>query len=134
MAKKEIPSIINVQGLGNVHLNNYRLPEVIAELIDNSLDSFESRKGAERLVVDIGFSENEIVYLDNASGFSSVDFNSAFITHHKNNVGVAYGTYGIGMKHALLWLGKSTIIETRSIKDKQNHRTEYPLIKKLLGI
>ena len=129
MAKKEIPSIINVQGLGNVHLNNYRLPEVIAELVDNSLDSFESREGAEQLVVDIRFSENEIVYMDNASGFSSEDFNSAFITHHKNNVGVAYGTYGIGMKHALLWLGKSTIIETRSIKDKQNHRTEYPLIK-----
>ena len=79
MAKKEIPSIINVQGLGNVHLNNYQLPEVIAELIDNSLDSFKSRKGAEQLVVDIRFSENEIVYMDNASGFSSEDFNSALL-------------------------------------------------------
>ena len=59
MATKKISSTINVQGLGNVHLNSYKLPEVIAELIDNSLDSFESHKGADQLVVDIRFSENE---------------------------------------------------------------------------
>ena len=125
---REINSRINVQGLSVVHLNSYKLIEVIAELVDNSVDSFIGNRMDGTLIVDIQFEPGEVVYRDNAFGFDSAAFDRAFQTHIQNQEFVTYGTYGVGMKHALLWLGKDTIIETKSLKDNCSYRTVYPKI------
>lgn len=125
---RQIDSRINTQGLDVVHLNDYQLNEVIAELIDNSLDSYLKNKMSDGLIIDIKFNEDEIIYRDNANGFNSTDFDRAFQTHIPNNDGVAYGTYGVGMKHALLWLGRYTIVESISREENKGYRTVYPNI------
>ena len=122
---RQIDSRINTQGLDVVHLNDYQLNEVIAELIDNSLDSYLKNKMSDGLIIDIKFNEDEIIYRDNAYGFNSTDFDRAFQTHIPNNDGVAYGTYGVGMKHALLWLGRYTIVESISREENKGYRTFY---------
>jgi hypothetical protein len=103
--------------------------ECIFDLIDNSIDAARSAmigkpsKGLPNqykgFKVELTLTSNEVVVADNCSGISEADFTQlAFRSGVKSQHTYGIGHFGVGMKRAILKLGKRCTVETDDGKSK----------------
>lgn len=103
---------------------NMPIERAIAELVDNSIDSFlcNSEKlkkaGTTRATVRVEFGHQRVSVLDDCLGMPSKDLIDAFCLgkSHKGKMSLALGLvgkYGIGLKAAAMVIGKRFTVRTR---------------------
>lgn len=112
------------------------VPHVLAEFIDNALQSYYDNKSALsandddfKLVVNIDIEWNEetnratkIVISDNAAGVNEHKYESAFMPAKTPEDNTGLNEYGMGLKTAALWLGETWSVKTKAL-DENVERT-----------
>ena len=97
---------------------NYKSWYALAEYIDNSLQSFISKKNLSSLkrdkcIVNIKFEDRKIMIKDNAFGISENEHSRAFTAGipPSNNKGLS--EFGVGMKSAAIWFAPKWKVKTQ---------------------
>lgn len=90
------------------------LPGAILDLIDNSIDSYIENGLTDRRKVVINFSKNQFVISDNCGGIKKTQVYDHTFRFGKlsESRGQTIGTYGIGLKRAILKMGDNITIES----------------------
>ena len=90
----------------------------ISEFIDNSLQSFISKKNLssskrDKCIVNIKFEDRKIIIKDNAFGISENEHSRAFTAGipPSNNEGLS--EFGVGMKSAAIWFAPKWKVKTQ---------------------
>ena len=132
MAKNKSVSIKFSQGSYRL-LKNYpfRPAGVFAELIDNSIKSYDNNKASlkkkpgYKLNIIIGFKGKDIVVFDNAGGISDENMNKAFepgaIVKGKRGL----NEFGIGMKNAAVWISNNYSVITKAINEEYTKKVDF---------
>ena len=97
---------------------NYSPWFAISEFIDNSLQSFISKKNLssfkrDKCIVNIKFEDRKIIIKDNAFGISENEHSRAFTAGipPSNNKGLS--EFGVGMKSAAIWFAPKWKVKTQ---------------------
>ena len=127
----KIPIDVDLSILDTFHLEDLELVYAVAELIDNSIGSYYRHKDKINtpLVISIECKSDRFSISDNAAGISADDFRSALILGRKNEksrIENDLGVYGVGLKRSILWIGRTTIFKSSSLKDGQSYLLSYP--------
>ncbi len=117
------------------------VPHVLAEFIDNALQSYYDNKEALlridnnfKLIVKIDIEWDEetnrakkIVICDNAAGINEHKYESAFMPAKtpENNSGL--NEFGMGLKTAALWLGETWIVKTKALGENVERTITFNL-------
>lgn len=126
MQKDKIEIRPEVTMLGVLRHLNYKPWFAIAEFVDNSLQSYLSRKEALhqaegpdfRLKVTIDLSSvagGEIVVTDNAAGIAAADFPRAFRAAQVPADRSGLSEFGMGMKSAACWFCENWSVRTKAL-------------------
>lgn len=107
------------------------VPHVLAEFIDNALQSYKDNKVAlldvdneYKLIINIDIDWDDetnrakkIVIKDNAAGIDKNKYKSAFMPAKtpENNLGL--NEFGMGLKTAALWLGETWTVNTKALNE-----------------
>jgi len=116
----------------NYDAMSYQLPDALAELIDNSFDSFVKNKkelneaGNDdfKVIITINSKRKTVIVHDNAFGMDGKELANALIPDRKNPDPANLGMYGRGMKTGCGWFGKIWQITTK----KLGSDTEYTAV------
>lgn len=127
----KIPIEVDLGILDTYHLEDLDLVYAVAELIDNSIGSYYRHKDKfdSPLVISIDCTLDRFSISDNAAGISADDFGSALILgkrNQKNRIANDLGVYGVGLKRSILWIGRTTIFRSASLKDGKSYSLTYP--------
>ena len=107
------------------------VPHVLAEFVDNALQSFADNKEALlsndsnfqlKVKIDIEWDEEtnkatKYIITDNAAGINKQKYESAFMPAKtpENNTGL--NEFGMGLKTAALWLGETWTVKTKALNE-----------------
>jgi hypothetical protein len=97
------------------------LREMLAELFDNAFD-----QDATRIEVQLG--DDGLTIEDNGKGIASWAALLKLGRHHSTK-GRAVGRYGVGFKHAAIWLAEAVDIETRHNNARSFTRIDWSAIQ-----
>jgi hypothetical protein len=121
-----VPSRHLLPYLGN---QDYFFPDALAELVDNSIDSFSRMEKEDRAshTVEISFKVNgdKIHVKDNAEGMSLIGLEEALRIASAKEEDRKLGFFGIGLKAATTSLGRKFTILTSKKGDKEIFRVDY---------
>ena len=117
------------------------VPHVLAEFVDNALQSYKDNKEAllevendYKLVVNIDIEWDDetnratkIVISDNAAGINEHKYESAFMPAKtpENNSGL--NEFGMGLKTAALWLGETWEVNTKALNENVERTITFNL-------
>ena len=119
--------------------HSYKIWDAIAELVDNSVDSYfknekklkqAGRKNFE-ISVSLNNKERKMVVHDDAFGMSKEELSRAVLVAKKNTWGEGIGKYGLGLKTACSWFGKKWSVTTKQLGSDYEYTATVD-IKKLL--
>lgn len=121
------------------HLN-YRPWYALAELVDNSLQSFlthrmalEKAEGKRyKLVVKIGFESvdgGRITVRDNAAGIDSENYQRAFKTASPPTDKAGLSQFGVGMKSAACWFARSWSVRSTALGEEIERFISFDVAK-----
>lgn len=124
MAKIDItPDVSLLPKSGEV---NYRIPDAVAELVDNSIDAAIPGK---KLHVEVTLSQRggqkHIVVMDDGTGMSADEARSAMVLARSTKGGGKIGEFGLGMKTACSNLGEHFEIVTAAKEAKKALKIIY---------
>jgi len=113
--------------LGTFRHLNYTIWGALAELVDNSIESFNTNKdrlGTDHVIVNIRFNKYEktITILDNAAGIKGSDIPRAFRTAVRAPDGAQLSEFGMGMKTSCSWFANIWQVTTKAF-DEDIERT-----------
>mgnify|MGYP006134784415 CR=1 FL=1 len=119
--------------------HSYKIWDAIAELVDNSVDSYfkngEQLKAAGRknfqIIISLNNKERKLVVHDDAFGMSKAELSRAVLVAKKNTWGEGIGKYGLGLKTACSWFGKKWTVATKQLGSDFEYTATVD-IKKLL--
>lgn len=99
---------------------NYKLPQAVAELVDNSVDE---RVPNHKLTIEVTVGqkrgEKRIIVADNGGGMTAAKAEKAMIMAHSDKSGDSIGEFGIGMKAACSFLGaKFEVVSATADEDR----------------
>jgi hypothetical protein len=101
---------------------NYKPWFALAEFVDNSIQSFLSRRSAlveaghdGPLVIDINLDDNEITVTDRAGGIAWRDFPRAFSPAAPPDDPSGLSEFGLGMKAAACWFSRRWSVRTSAL-------------------
>ena len=106
---------------------SYQLHDALAELVDNSFDSFIKNEDALRkagkenfeVSITLNNAKRSLIVTDNAFGMDKEELKLALIPDRKNPDPNNLGMYGRGMKTACGWFGKFWTISTKKLGSDQ---------------
>ena len=132
MAKNKTVSIKFSQGSYRL-LKNYpfRPAGVFAELIDNSIQSYENNKTTltkqsnYKLKIVINFKGEDIVISDNAAGISDENMTKAFEPGAVVKGKRGLNEFGIGMKNAAVWISNNYTVITKAINEAYSKKVDF---------
>lgn len=105
---------------------NYRLPDALAELVDNSIDA---RVASSKLNVEVKLSQRggqkHIVVADDGTGMTQAEAKKAMVMAHSGKKPGKIGEFGLGMKTACSNLGGHFEIITTTADAAKALRIEY---------
>ncbi len=89
---------------------------MLAELIDNSISSWEKGGEQEELEINITINneESEIIIDDNAEGMKKEELENAIRLHEVSTTKNGLNMFGVGLKNAAFWFAQDLIIKTRT--------------------
>ena len=96
--------------------NNYSKPYLmIAELVDNCIDSWNKNDTTEKLSIEVrmDFFKRKIVIEDNAFGMSKMELLNS-VEFNKEKQGNVIGMFGVGLKNASFWFGQDMKITSNN--------------------
>lgn len=101
---------------------------MIAELIDNSIGSWNDNGNKGELEIEITFDDtlNRITVVDTAYGMNEHELSES-MTLNKEKAGDTLNMFGVGMKNAAFWFGEDLIVETNN--GEGSWRTDISLSK-----
>jgi len=119
--------------------HSYKIWDAIAELVDNSVDSyFKNEKNLKQagrknfeISVSLNNKERKMVVHDDAFGMSKEELSRAVLVAKKNTWGEGIGKYGLGLKTACSWFGKKWSVTTKQLGSDYEYTATVD-IKKLL--
>lgn len=104
---------------------NYRPWYALAEFVDNSLQSFLAHRaelmplnqeGAPlRVEIELDATNDTMVIRDNAAGISAADYPRAFRPGERPPDATGLSEFGMGMKSAACWFGRSFSVRTKAL-------------------
>ncbi len=105
---------------------NYKIPQALAELVDNAIDALVRRqKLSVELTLGQKSGEKRIVIHDDAEGMSSEDAAKAMVMAYSGKGAGLIGEFGLGMKTACSFLGSKFEIVTATKGAKKAFRLIY---------
>lgn len=117
------PDVSLVKKSGEV---NYKLPQAVAELVDNAVDE---RLANEKLTVEVTVGQKhgqrQIVVADTGGGMSLAKAQKAMVMAHSDKAGDRIGQFGLGMKTACSFLGAHFEIVTSTAEESKATRIVY---------
>ena len=124
----------------NYEALSYQLHDALAELVDNSFDSFIKNEQALRDVgkdfevsITVNNSKRTLVVTDNAYGMDKEELKLALIPDRKNPDPNHLGMYGRGLKTACGWFGKYWTITTKKLGSDEEYTATVDIIDLLTG-
>jgi hypothetical protein len=138
-------SSINIRpGVGILGLfpaMNYKAWYALAELVDNALDSYITRKPELRrlegpafrlrIVIDVEGGDGGFIRVwDNAGGIDTTNYERAFVTAEPPTTSVAgLSQFGIGMKSASCWFAREWSVRTSALGEPIERFIEFDVPK-----
>ena len=117
------------------------VPHVLAEFVDNALQSYYDNKEALQIVdsnfklvvkIDIEWDEvtnraTKLVICDNAAGINEHKYESAFMPAKTPEDNTGLNEYGMGLKTAALWLGETWSVKTKALGEEVERTITFNL-------
>ena len=109
--------------LDGYEAHDYLIWDAVAELVDNSFESYnmneEKLRKAGRDVFDVSVTLNNktktLIVHDNAFGMNREELSRAVLVAKRNKWGKGVGKYGLGLKTAASWFGKKWTVTTKQL-------------------
>ena len=120
---------------------SYQLHDALAELVDNSFDSFiknedalkEAGKENFEVSITLNNAKRSLTVTDNAYGMNKEELKLALIPDRKNPDPNNLGMYGRGMKTACGWFGKFWTISTKKLGSDEEFTATVDIMDLLTG-
>ncbi len=98
---------------------------MIAELIDNSISSWEERDISKKddelsIIINIDNVKREIKTVDNAEGMNKQKLENAIRLHEISEKKNGLNMFGVGLKNSAFWFAEDLIITSKTSKDDAN--------------
>src|SRR4051812_28338112 len=105
---------------------NFRLPQAVAELVDNSVDErLPNKKLTVEVTVGQKRGQKRIIVADNGGGMTPEKAEKAMVMAYSNKSGDSIGEFGIGMKAACSFLGSRFEVVTATADAERATRIVY---------